>query len=78
MKKFLFEDVKSVPYMEFLISDMDIANFKPDTVLMIAKKFMEINGMQRPIPLESPGIVRVDSDSDGSELAPRAPEAQLP
>ncbi|UMM43554.1 hypothetical protein L5515_019016 [Caenorhabditis briggsae] len=55
-QKFLFEDVKSVPYMEFLISDMDIANFKPDTVLMIAKKFMEINGMQRPIPLESPGI----------------------
>ncbi|CAP21035.2 Protein CBG24420 [Caenorhabditis briggsae] len=41
----LFDDVKSVADMEDLLPDMEITNFKPDTITLIAKKLMKINGI---------------------------------
>ncbi|PIC49183.1 hypothetical protein B9Z55_007871 [Caenorhabditis nigoni] len=64
LKNFLFDDVKSIFDMELLLPDTDIANFKPDTILMIAKKFMEINEIHQPMLPDSPIAQQVDSDAD--------------
>ncbi|UMM20490.1 hypothetical protein L5515_015745 [Caenorhabditis briggsae] len=74
LKDSLFEDVTSILDMEVLLPDMDIASFKPDTILMIAKKFMEINEVRRPMPPDSPIVVQVvDSDPDDSDDEEGAP-----
>ncbi|UMM20491.1 hypothetical protein L5515_015746 [Caenorhabditis briggsae] len=45
LKNSLFDDVKSVADMEDLLPDMEITNFKPDTITLVAKKLMKINGI---------------------------------
>ncbi|CAO4367567.1 unnamed protein product [Caenorhabditis nigoni] len=67
LKNFLFDDVKSIFDMELLLPDMDIGNFKPDTILMIAKKFMEINHVHQPMPPDSPIGEHVESDPDDND-----------
>ncbi|PIC49184.1 hypothetical protein B9Z55_007872 [Caenorhabditis nigoni] len=50
LKNSLFDDVKTVADMEHLLPDMEITNFKPDTITLIAQKLMKINGIHRPKP----------------------------
>ncbi|CAO4367586.1 unnamed protein product [Caenorhabditis nigoni] len=54
LKIALFATVQSSEDLESLLPDQDVSQFQPDTILLIAKKALEVSGIDRPRPSEGP------------------------
>ncbi|PIC49185.1 hypothetical protein B9Z55_007873 [Caenorhabditis nigoni] len=52
LKNALFSNVQTVADMNALLPNQEVSDFEPDTIILIAQRFLEISGIPRPIPAD--------------------------